>query len=303
VASFNEFTLDEMEEGPVEKADLLVSFLAFTETGPATGEGRYSAVVRDDATGEFARPVGQPSDARIRAEALSPDGRSILFLADPDRDLDSRLCLHRLATGEQRWYAASPSTQVHAAAISPNGETIAALTGAESGMVAVDFIEVADGSVSRQWSTAGSWSAETTISWSPSGQLIAATYTIDDDWMTSVVDIKAGALRHYDYAILLSASNGPWLRERQVAYIQGDDMRLVVRDVDRDDRRELVEAGGDLRAIVGDRLLWTGPRRSRTEPASLVTTNLEGDDLRAIASLHSHGEIMSIDVARGPGQL
>jgi hypothetical protein len=75
-------------------------------------------------------------------------------------------------------------------------------------------------------------------------------------------------------------------------------MRLVVTDVDRGDRRELVEADGDLRAIIGDRLLWTGSRKSRTEPATLVTTNLDGQDRHTVASFRFYGEIMNVDIAR-----
>lgn len=257
-------------ERRLEKARMLL--VIFEDFG-------LSAVVLDDASGEFVRPLGAPSGPGIQPIALAPDGRSVLF-----KSSDQGLSLLTLDTGRRQRFEVADSID-RGAAMSPDGLTVAVVATffdatADAGardLVAIDVIDVATGRRRRLRSVPGDWSAETHISWSPDGLLVAASYlTVDDEVETVVLDRYGDVLRLIEGGFLPASSTGVWLNSREFTYIT-EDGHLVADHLDGRVRRLMV-AGADAVAVVDDRVVWLEGWQPGAESANLITTDLFGND-------------------------
>jgi len=237
-----------------------------------------AAVVWDAEHGEFVRVPGTP-DGYWRLLALAADGRQLLLHARhgappyPNMTWLDGLCLFDLASGGQRWFSAMADGRDRVGALSPDGATIATLStlpdpahpgDMDTSLAAVGLTDVATGRRRRVWATPAGWSAESCISWSPDGQMLAVTYTVwveerQDGYCESAVIDLSGRVRWQQLdAMIPSASNGAWLSDRHlVVLLDGEERReLLVVDVSAGTRRVVCADGisGPV-AAFGDRII------------------------------------------------
>jgi hypothetical protein len=270
-------------------------------------ESGFAPVVLDAASGEFVLVPNRPRGPGTAPLALAPDGRTVLLRARREDPGYSGLCQITLATGQRRWFEADSGAIDRRAAMSPDGRTIATVTtdidpihpdDPDAGIATVDLIDVATGQRHRHWSTPGGWSQESNVSWSPNGQLVAASYlTMDDQFATIVIDIQTGPLRHYDRTFILSSSNGVWLNDRELTYIN-DDFDLVADHLDNGARILTTKAGARAVAVVNEQIIWLAPLPQDAESADLLTTDLDKANPRTLVTVRPPRMIVTFDIAR-----
>jgi hypothetical protein len=268
-------TVDALPSRPVQRADLLLAL--------RVGAPDLTVVVRDADTGEFAAVPGLPADPDMRPLAVAPAGDRVLLLAEHDGNRYGGLCLHTLASGEQRWLSARAEGQAWLAGISPDGRTLATLTTGHD-WAAVDVIGIATGRRRRLASVPDAgYSAESCVCWSPDGQLIAVTYLAaetadaDEDVATIVVRTDGTVLAHHQFLGVLSGSNGAWATERTLVCqdpAQGD---LSLLDVEGNTTRSLGPVNPPPLALLDGRLVQKLPW-AQGAPTRLVTLALDGGD-------------------------
>jgi hypothetical protein len=223
----------------VASADLLIELFR--------PDGGQHTVVHDPATDTFVVLPGRAGGGV--PIALSPDGRRMVLR--PERTDGFGLCT--LATGQTRWFPASGTD--HAAAVSPAGDAVATLTTTTSGLAAVDLTMLSGPERRRLWSVAGGWTGETTISWSPDGSLIAATYNSEDDeWAAVILDADGAVVAHLPGTVTLPGPNGAWLDDRRLLCVD-DDLNLSIVDVSASARTPVDHRGRVPLALVGRELV------------------------------------------------
>jgi WD40 repeat protein len=256
-------------------------------------------IVQDAATGEFVVAAWRPTRSDDRPLALAPDGRSLLILADYNQRRYGGLCIHSLATDQQRWFDMEADIRVVRAAFSPDGGQIATIDiDIASDTVFVDVLDVTGKQRRRLWSTSGGWSSETRISFSPDGRFVAATYLQPDNTVASVViDTSGESVRQHNYMGLPVASNGAWLSDGRVVLLNERDMQLVAVSVVEESSEVLCAPDRGPLAIAADRILRIGPWTG-SEFVTLVTTDLHDTDEQTFLTIRPPTHIDYADIAR-----
>jgi dipeptidyl aminopeptidase/acylaminoacyl peptidase len=274
-------------------------------------------VVVDADRDEFACVPGLPA-GQWEMQALAADGTRLLL-----RIWSQGLCLHTLATGQQRWFPPADDGDHHVAGLSPDGRTIATLclpddpqgTVRDATLSAVNLIDITTGRCRRLWATPGAWSAESSVSWSPDGQLIAVTHTVPVDegdgqydwltWMTTVLDLAGTPIWQCLHAAIPTASNAAWAGDRQLLVAIEEPLHTPLVNVDMRDgiRHEIGELSAyPPLAVVDDRVV-TIARPDEDQPPHWVyiTTRFDGSDpqpLLTVASTSDGSPTGDIELAR-----
>ncbi|MFC7481400.1 TolB family protein [Luedemannella flava] len=177
----------------------------------------------DADTGRFAAFAGVPSDGILRPLALSHDGRYLLFSVLEDGGRTMLLVLHRLADGHNRRLYRPDGYFDVLAAVAPDGRTVATLSDDDDEVVCIDLVDLEALTRRRAWSGAGGASLnEAVIAWSPSGDMVAATYYLThiDGVATVIVNVRSGAvLRHYERRAIVGCTNGSWVDDHHVILV------------------------------------------------------------------------------------
>jgi hypothetical protein len=285
-------------------------------------EGVPAVLALDAGRHEFVRVPGLPAEIANQV-MLSGDGRRLLLIAPhgtprhPILPKPTGLCVHDLATGRQRWYPGDVDGRDVAAALSPNGALIASLCtpwdpdddSDDSGLAAIGLTDTVTGQRRRLWATRGGHSAQSTISWSPTGRYIAVTYLVyvadrDDVYcQTSVVDLAGSVLWQRLDAVIPHASNGAWLDEHRLVAglddIVDDEMhrRLVAVDVTTGQQHLLVDGARVFPEAVLDSRFIIRENTGRSDPP-WVTTNLDYSQPEPLLLVDRHVTILGFDIAR-----
>jgi hypothetical protein len=291
--------LGELPSGRVGRARLVLA---------ARLSPRPSVVVQDADSGDFVEVPGLPTDPHTRPLALSPAGDRLLLLAPHEGRRFGGLCLHTLATGEQRWFSAQADGQDWLAGISPDGRTIATLTTdvRPDQSAAINVIDVASGRRRRLTSLLpdSGYSLESRVCWSPDGQLVAVTYLApkfgeaeDEDLATIVVDTDGAVLAHHQFMGILNSSSS-WAADRElVCYVLYDEEGLYLLDVQHNTKR-LISHDYSIWGVLDGRLVRKLPWNPG-EPTRLVTTNLDGTDQQPLLAIQPHTSIELFGCAPG----
>ncbi len=303
-----EFAVEALPQRQVPRARLLLGLGLV---------GEKHVVVLDADSGEFVRVPGMPRGDDWSLLALAPDGSQLLLLCQRGPRRWDGLCLHTLATGRQQWFDALADGQDYLAALSPDGHSIATLSTDDDplhpddlyGLAIVSVIDVATGHRRRLWAGPGSWSAESAVSWSPDGQLVAVTYLQppneeldrEEECGTVVIDPNGNMIGYYDLADIPSAPNGAWTSDRDLMmYLpdeEGNEMRLQIINVREGTRRDLGSPDIVPRAIIGNRLIADrsdGPRGY----SRLISMDLDGTHRQPFITIRPHSVILPFDIAR-----
>lgn len=284
-------------------------------------DGDRAVLVLDADRDEFVAVAGLPATYENHV-ALSGDGRQLLLIAPhgtpprPHLPTPAGLCVHELASGRQRWYPGDVDGRDVVAAISPDGALIASLGTPPdpdddsdfSGLAAIGLTDVATGQRRRLWATRGGHSAETTISWSPTGRYIAVTYLVhvaereDVYCQTSVVDLAGNMLWQRLDAMIPHASNGAWLDDHHLLAgleeMVGDEVqtRLAAVDVTTGQQHLLVEDARNFPWAVLDNRFILQENTDRLDPP-WVSTNLDYSQPEPLLTVGRHITIFGLDIA------
>ncbi|MGW4892753.1 TolB family protein [Kitasatospora sp. NPDC004240] len=250
-------TPDSLKERRIGRARFMAQLTAPDGTG--------TLVAQDADGGELVRVADVPGGAAARPLALSWDGTRALVRTGPAERPDRDLVLFTLATGERHSHDATAEGGTEFAALSPDGRTLATLTGDD---VRVGVLDLATGARRRIWSAPGWATVEASVSWSPDGRLIAATYVSEEDVAATIVlSAEDGAeVAHYEGLLTVASPNGTWSGPRELLLLEEDPEEpvapVLLRDVTsgatRRFDRDPQDAGG-LHALAGGRLVELRP--------------------------------------------
>ncbi|MFB9239655.1 hypothetical protein ACFFWC_29690 [Plantactinospora siamensis] len=257
-------------------------------------------IVLDADSDDFVIVEGLPTHTRPGTLSLSFDGTHLVFLARQDDNSEPmRIVLHSLATGG-RWEAeaheyrqaalAVDGTQVAVLADASGGTAMAAL-GSES--VGVILIDTATAKPRLLWSTDG-YAEDSSISWSPDGQLLAATYlTLDDVLTTAVLDLSGTVIGLYPERVALPGAHSVWISNREIiVYPEPDDVSpLTSLNVSTGRERHFTRRSFDgYLAISGRRQVRRG-----ASAGQFVTADLNDGDERPFLTFEPAMDIMALD--------
>jgi dipeptidyl aminopeptidase/acylaminoacyl peptidase len=289
--------VDELVSRPVRAARMVMAIHGFD---------RDAVIVLDADSDEFVVVAGLPTYVRPETVSLSSDGSHLVFLARQDDDtLPMRVVLHRLDTGA-RWEAVAD--EYRQAALAPDGNRVAVLADAPGGTdmpdlgdesVAVILIDRATGGRRLLWSADG-YLEESSISWSPDGQLLAVTYlTIDDVLTTVVLDLSGTTIGVYPERVALPGAHSVWISDRElIVFPEPDDTSpLTALDVSTGRERRFDRRNFDgYLAISGGRQMRRG-----ASAGQFVTANLDDDgDERPFLTFEPAMAIKALDIVPGP---
>jgi hypothetical protein len=244
--------------------------------------------VLDARTGHFVAVNAFPLDRYGRPLSLSPDGRSMLLLGTRHGRQYGGLCLYTFASGDEKWFDTQFRDQIWLAAMSPNRQLIATLFTTVTS-VGVGVIDVVSGERQILWTTAGGWSAQSAVSWSPDGQLVTCTYaTEDEQHATVLIGIDGFVVGHYDDVCVLGSANGTWLSSGDLVGMDTLQWQLCVMNPTAGTRNAVGEPSMFPSGLLDDRLV-VPLGRVEGEPTRFVTTRLDGSDLRSFISAHGDG--------------
>lgn len=283
-------TANALPTRPVHRASLLI--------GMSVAPGEPALIVLDSSNNEFVRVPDVPNNPFVLPLSLAPDGTSVLFIAPHNGARQGGLCLHTLATGRQEWFDARAEGQDLDAALSPDGTQIATLTSKHGEDIVVTLIDLATHSRHLLWSAPGSSCQESTISWSPNGHRIAATYfTPDEEWASVAIDASDGTvLRHYDNAAIIPSANGAWAGDHELLLID-DDINVTLEDLATRSRRNLGAHITIPLAVLGDHLIEHAHDNPPSDPAPLTVTDLNGRALYTAITIHPPAHLDTFDIA------
>ncbi|WP_214417153.1 PD40 domain-containing protein [Sphaerisporangium fuscum] len=266
------------------------------------GFDRNAVVVLDADSDEFVIVPGLPEHLSRETVSLSSDGTRLVFLARQDDGAGPmRVVLHALATGARQEFA---SDDFMRAALSPDGTRIAVLADLSNGpgipgvgdeIAGITLIETATGARQPLWSAEGYWE-EASISWSPDGRLLAATYlTLDDVLTTVVLDLSGKAIGVHEERVALPGPHSVWRSDRElIVYPEPDDESpLIAIDVPTGSERRFTRGNfSAYLAIAGGRVVRPG-----SSPERFVTTDLDDADERPFLTFHPAVSIDALDIA------
>lgn len=254
----------------------------------------WPLVALDDSDGTFVGLAGIPAMPNRTVLDLSRDGTKILFRSSADRfEPPARLVLLDLATGRSDWFDLSAcDSPGSAAALSPDASEIAVLSSHDD-RAGVDVIDIASRAAVRLWTGEDETWGDNRITWSPDGELLAATITwmdheeTDDDQDAVVVLRRAdGSVRHrYNFHGHIG-----WLNDRDLGlidYYAGG--CFVVAGVASGDIQPFPDLANDLaessygwRAVLDDRVVISGG--DNRPVTALFHTDRHGKDVRPLVA-------------------
>ncbi|MFB4270959.1 hypothetical protein [Nonomuraea sp. GTA35] len=267
----------------------------------ATGPGGAAVIVLDADSDTFAAVPGLPAHLAPETVSLSSDGTRLVLTARQDDGAGPpRVVLHTLATGARQEFASDDYLR---AALSPDGTRLAVLSDLSDGpgipgvgdeLAGIELIDTGTGSRQRLWWAEGYWE-EASISWSPDGLLLAATYlTLDDVLTTVVLDRTGKELAAYAERVALPGPHSVWASGHElVVYPEPDDESpLILIDVRTGGERRFTRRTFDgYLAVSAGRVVRPG-----SAPGRLVTTDLDDGDERPFLTLSPAVSIDALDI-------
>ncbi|GAA3597805.1 hypothetical protein GCM10022419_096430 [Nonomuraea rosea] len=287
-----EIAFDALASRPVRAARMVLA---------AQGLDRNAVIVLDADSDAFVTVPGLPAHLSRETVSLSTDGTVLVFLTPQDDGAGPmRVVLHTLATGARREFA---SDDFMRAALAPDGALLAVLADLSNGpgipgvgdeSAGVALIETATGARRTLWSAEGYWE-ESSISWSPDGRLLAATYLTTDDVLTTVVlDLSGKELGSYAERVALPGPHSVWASGRElIVYPEPDDEGpLIAIDVPTGGERRFTRQGFEAYlAVSGGRVV-----RPSSSPGRFVTTDLNDGDERPFLTVSPAVAIDALDI-------
>lgn len=291
-----EIALDAPAARPVRAARMVLA---------ATGPGGSAVIVLDADSDTFAAVPGLPAHLAPETVSLSSDGTRLVLTARQDDGAGPpRVVLHTLATGARQEFASDDYLR---AALSPDGTRLAVLADLSDGpgipgvgdeLAGIELIATATGTGTgtrqRIWQAEGYWE-EASISWSPDGLLLAATYLTPDDVLTTVVlDPTGKELAAYAERVALPGPHSVWASAHElVVYPEPDDESpLILIDVRTGGERRFTRRTFDgYLAISAGRVVRPG-----AEPGRIVTTDLDDGDERPFLTIDPAVSIDALDI-------
>ncbi|MEV0310271.1 hypothetical protein [Nonomuraea fuscirosea] len=262
-----------------------------------SGPGGAAVIVLDADGDTFAAVPGLPAHLAPETVSLSSDGTRLVLTARQDDGAGPpRVVLHTLATGTRQEFTSDDYLR---AALSPDGTHLAVLADLSDGpgipgvgdeLAGIELIDTGTGARQRLWQAEGYWE-EASISWSPDGLLLAATYlTLDDVLMTVVLDRTGKELAAYAERVALPGPHSVWASGHElIVYPEPDDESpLILIDVRTGGERRFTRRTFDgYLAVSAGRVVRPG-----SAPGQLVTTDLDDGDERPFLTI---GPAVSID--------
>lgn len=295
-----QFAIETLPERPVQQAGMLLGVKPY--------DGKVIepiALVLDLATDEFVRVPGLAREGAGTVSCLARDGSRLVVLSPAHGD-NGALCLHALATGQQTWYPNMEGERIHATALSPHGHQIATLSTGDdpahpddedASAALINLIDITTGQTNRLWWNSGGWSLESTVSWSPDGTLLAATFLDpEDERATVVIEVDTGIeVARYERAMTLSSANGAWRGNHELIYLD-EGFRILVANLDTGAERVIRQMGSAPIALIGDRYLEHAPSFG-PGTAGLLSTAIRDRESEPFITIHSPVVITTCDIA------
>ncbi|MEU8401827.1 hypothetical protein AB0C28_42150 [Nonomuraea sp. NPDC048892] len=275
----------------------------------ATGPGGTDVIVLDADSDTFATVPGLPAHLAPETVSLSSDGTRLVLTARQDDGAGPpRVVLHTLATGARQEFASDDYLR---AALSPDGTRLAVLADLSGGpgipgvgdeLAGIELIDTGTGTDGgtgtgtrqRLWQAEGYWE-EASISWSPDGLLLAATYlTLDDVLTTVVLDRTGKELAAYAERVALPGPHSVWASGHElIVYPEPDDESpLILIDVRTGGERRFTRRTFDgYLAVSAGRVVRPG-----SAPGQLVTTDLDDGDERPFLTVSPAVSIDALDI-------
>ncbi|MCK2218398.1 hypothetical protein MF672_032075 [Actinomadura sp. ATCC 31491] len=265
------------------------------------GPGGPAVIVLDADSDTFATVPGLPAHLAPETVSLSDDGARLVCTARQDDGAGPpRVVLHTLATGERQEFVSDDYLR---AALSPDGDRLAVLADLSDGpgipgvgdeVAGVVLIDTGTGGRRTLWAAEGYWE-EASISWSPDGQRLAATYlTLDDVLITVVLDLSGKETASFPERVALPGPHSVWASERElIVYPEPDDESpLIAIDVPTGAERRFTRRSYDgYLAISAGRVVRPG-----SAPGRLVTADLDDGDERPFLAVDPQVTIEALDI-------
>ncbi|MEV0388509.1 hypothetical protein [Nonomuraea sp. NPDC050643] len=288
-----EIAFDALAALPVRAARMVLA---------AQGLDRNAVIVLDADSDAFVTVPGLPPHLSQETVSLSSDGTRLVYVArQDDGAAPMRVVLHTLATGARQEFASDDFLR---AALSPDGALLAVLADLSSGpgipglgdeIAGIELIETATGTRRRLWAAEGYWE-EASLSWSPDGRLLAATYlTLDDVLTTVVLDLSGKEIGSYAERVALPGPHSVWASGHElIVYPEPDDESpLIAIDVPTGGERRFARRNFEAYlAISGGRVVRPG-----SSPGRFVTTDLNDGDERPFLTVSPAIAIDALDLA------
>jgi WD40 repeat protein len=240
--------------------------------------------------------------------SLSPDGTRMLRLGQRSGNTIDGLCLYTLADGHEQWFDAEADGYDRNAVGSPDGRSIATMSvivppyGTEEyATTVVSVIDITSGRRRRLWAGLGGYSLESALSWSPNGELIAATHPAEDrNFATVVVNTDGDVIGQYDYTTITPCPNGAWVSNQELLCRHAtdpddDDWYPTIVDVSNGPQQTHQTDVYPLAYLAGRIVVYgdnTGPEAYR-----LITTDLDGTDPQPFITVRPAGTISFFDIS------
>ncbi|MEU4514513.1 hypothetical protein AB0G05_33865 [Nonomuraea wenchangensis] len=287
-----EITFDALAARPVRAARMVLA---------ARGPGRAAVIVLDADSDAFVTVPGLPEHLAPETVSLSGDGTRLVCTARQDDGAGPpRVVLHTLATGARQEFTSDDYLR---AALSPRGERLAVLADLSNGpgipgvgdeVAGIVLIDTGTGEQRTLWAADGYWE-EASISWSPDGLQLAATYlTLDDVLTTVVLDLSGKEAGSFAERVALPGPHSVWASERElIVYPEPDDESpLIAIDVPTGRERRFTRRSFDgYLAISNGRVVRPGGA-----PGRVVTADLNDDDERPFLTLGPDVSIEALDI-------
>ncbi|MDG4824997.1 hypothetical protein O7635_24375 [Asanoa sp. WMMD1127] len=272
-------------------------------------------VLQDSATGLFARPSVLQPDRDMQVLALSADGAQVVLSAYTSDG--TRVGLHDLATGRERWADLPYSGWVPNGGAAVDGDTavVLAYTDDESKsddpdatVVMISLVHVDSGRSEVLYSTPGGFRAESTIALSPDRTHLAASIdtplSADNgpESHTVIVNLGGAVIRDIVRSEMVPPGNTGWLSETNLACVRYDEndvmeAHLANVDVFSGRRQPLRSSARRPIARLDDRFLFQVGAQQGDLATRLESAALEGDDWRPFLAFDRPGFIAHADVA------
>lgn len=299
---------DTLVARPVSRARMLVVEESYGPGAASFGTlGQAHAVVLDADTDEFVLVPHLPKVRAVTYMSLSDDGTRLVGIAE-----GPRLFVLTLATGQTRWFNRDDIDGHVMGTFSPDGSCLAALAmveidmapGVDEHRIAIEIINLDTGAVRTIWQDEGYWD-ECSLSWSPGGRLLAASYmTLDEVAITIVLDTAtARVLTTHEDRIPAENPHEVWITEYELVAVARVDDGVAIIHVDAGagtSHERLYRQG------IPEGFLSASDRRfvsaavypEGSDITELYTARLDGSDRQLLLRISSKVGIRAVDIPR-----